>query len=91
MKYIIKIKDRSTGEIKEFSDSDDGVTDEQEEHSSDNIIHFKWVENLCDCNIYSDFYGDEEFWPCYEEKFNGERFEILSISREDGKIVYPCS
>jgi hypothetical protein len=93
MKYIIKIKDNKTNEIKDFyehgMDTDNYYLDTG--YSFDEIITFNYLEGnrSCDCNQYSMFYSDKETnFPCYDDEFKGNRFETISIIREDGKVIF---
>lgn len=78
-KFLIKLKDKNTGETKEIFDEVNDIDPEDSYVFSEHeLISFRWEEgnDSCDCNRFIHFYPEsEESYPCGDE-----RFELISIN-----------
>lgn len=81
MKYIFTLKDRLTGEIKEYVSN--------YKYSIKDLL-YQWLEGNfeCDCNRALFFWNWEKELPCNTSKEN-RRIDLLQIRKQkSGKVIY---
>jgi len=84
MKYTVTLRDRVTGDQKEYT---------QPHNYSDEHIRFQWLEGkyACDCNRSLVLWDDEDKeLPCNRPKDDTtRRIDLLKIVDETGRLVWP--